>query len=92
MGGSREPLRLCRDLSPDAQACPLHWKELEKAFVAAGFVFVRQKGSHRSYAKAGMPRPVVIPAYAQVPVSIIRNNLKTANISHEEYFALLRKK
>jgi hypothetical protein len=36
-------------------------------------------------------RPVVIPAYKQVPVFIIRNNLKTAGLSRDEYFALLAK-
>ena len=32
---------------------------------------------------------VVIPTYKQVPVFIIRNNLKTAGLSRAEYFALL---
>jgi hypothetical protein len=36
-------------------------------------------------------RPVVIPAYKQVPVFVIRNNLKWAGLSRDEYFALLDK-
>jgi len=32
---------------------------------------------------------VVIPAYAAVPVSIIRNVMRTANMDRERYFALL---
>ena len=68
---------------------PVHWRLLEKVFVAAGFQFVRQEGSHRSYVKPGIARPVVIPTYDEVPVAIIRNNLKTAGISREEYFRLL---
>ncbi len=71
---------------------PLHWQVLERVFLAAGFRFVRQSGSHRSYFKEGIPRPVVIPAYDDVPVAIIRNNLKTAGISRDEYFQLLGKK
>jgi hypothetical protein len=39
--------------------------------------------------KAGIARPVVIPTYREVPVFIIRNNLKTAGISRDEYFHLL---
>jgi predicted RNA binding protein YcfA (HicA-like mRNA interferase family) len=62
---------------------------LERVFLAAGFRFARQQGSHRSYVKAGIARPVVIPAYAEVPVGIIRNNLRTAGISRDEYFRLL---
>jgi predicted RNA binding protein YcfA (HicA-like mRNA interferase family) len=68
---------------------PVHWKALEKVFLSAGFQFVRQEGSHRSYYRPGIGRPVVIPTYAEVPVSIIRNNLKTAGISRDEYFRLL---
>ena len=68
---------------------PLHWKVLEKIFLAAGFHFARQKGSHRSYVKPGVSRPVIIPTYDEVPVTIIRNNLKTAGISRDEFFRLL---
>ena len=68
---------------------PVDWKTLECIFLAAGFQFVRQEGSHRSYVKPGVARPVVIPAYRDVPVFIIRNNLKAAAISRDEYFRLL---
>ena len=68
---------------------PVHWRVLEKVFLSAGFQFVRQEGSHRSYIKSGVSRPVVIPTYSEVPVAIIRSNLKTAGISREEYFRLL---
>ena len=67
---------------------PIHWRHL-KVFLAAGFVFVRQEGSHRSYFRVGTPRPVVIPTYDDVPVSVIKSNLKTANLIREEYFRLL---
>ena len=70
---------------------PIHWKKLEKVFFLAGFCFIRQSGSHRSYFKKGILRPIVIPTYAEVPVIIIRNNLKTAGISREVYFNLLKK-
>jgi predicted RNA binding protein YcfA (HicA-like mRNA interferase family) len=62
---------------------------LEKVFLLAGFRFVRQEGSHRSYVKPGIPRPIVIPTYNEIPVSIIRTNLKTAGISRDAYFRLL---
>jgi predicted RNA binding protein YcfA (HicA-like mRNA interferase family) len=68
---------------------PVHWKDREKVFLACGFRFARQEGSHRSYVKEGILRPIVIPAYADVPVSIIRSSLKTAGISREDYFRLL---
>jgi predicted RNA binding protein YcfA (HicA-like mRNA interferase family) len=68
---------------------PIAWQTLEKVFLRAGFLFARQEGSHRSYVKPGIPRPVVIPTYNEIPVSIIRTNLRTAGISRDEYFRLL---
>jgi predicted RNA binding protein YcfA (HicA-like mRNA interferase family) len=58
-------------------------------FLSAGFAFARQEGSHRSYVKAGVARPVIIPTYDEVPVFVIRNNLRTAGISREAYLQLL---
>jgi predicted RNA binding protein YcfA (HicA-like mRNA interferase family) len=70
---------------------PIHWKDLEAVFLKVGFRFARQEGSHRSYIKAGVSRPIVIPMYREIPVSIIKSNLKTAGISREQYFELLGK-
>ena len=69
---------------------PLPWRDLERVFLAAGFSFVRQDGSHRAYSKPGVPRPIIIPTYDEVPVSIIRGNLRSAGMSRDEYFALLQ--
>lgn len=64
------------------------WKLL-KLFEHAGFVCVRQEGDHLVLVKPGGIRPVVIPDWKEVPVFIIKNNLRTAGISREEYFELL---
>ncbi|WP_028316157.1 type II toxin-antitoxin system HicA family toxin [Desulfatibacillum aliphaticivorans] len=68
---------------------PLHYTILIKIFEAEGFVFARRKGDHFSYVKEGILRPVVIPTWPEVPVFIIKNNLRTANISRERFFELL---
>lgn len=68
---------------------PIHWRTLERVFLESGYVFVRQQGSHRSYTKPGVARPIVIPAYDEVPVFVIRNNLRTAGISRDEYLSLV---
>lgn len=68
---------------------PTHWRVQERVFLAEGFAFRRQEGSHRAYVKPGINRPVVIPTYGQVPVSIIRANMKTAGMSRERYLELL---
>ena len=68
---------------------PVRWQILEKVFLRAGYIFTHQNSSHRMYARPGSPRPVVIPAYREVPVMIIEKNLKTAGISREEFLKLL---
>ena len=68
---------------------PVKWKILECVFMKDGFVFERQEGSHRSYVKEGVLRPVIIPTYPEVDVNIIRGNMRTAGMTRERYFQLL---
>jgi predicted RNA binding protein YcfA (HicA-like mRNA interferase family) len=70
---------------------PIHYRKLAKVFEKKGFVYVRTKGDHLVYEKKGIIRPVIIPKYKQIPEFIILRNLKTANITREEYIRLLRK-
>ena len=55
-----------------------------------GFIFKRQAGSHRSYVKLGVIRPIVIPTYKEIDVKIIKSNLKTAHMSRDDYFKYLQ--
>jgi len=64
------------------------WK-LKRIFEQAGFRCVRIEGDHFVFVKPGIARPVVIPDWNEVPVFIIKNNIRTAGISREEYFSLL---
>ena len=66
------------------------WK-LRKVMEKAGFKCVRTEGDHSVYVKHGVARPVVIPDWDEVPVFIIKNNLRTAGISRDEYFEFLSK-
>lgn len=69
---------------------PVPYKTLTAVFERAGFVFDRQRGDHLIYTKPGAIRPLVIPAYHQVPVFIIKNLLRTAGMSREQYFEFLQ--
>jgi len=64
-------------------------RELKKVFEKAGFTCVRAKGDHFVYTKDGVVRPIIIPDWPEVPVFIIKNNLRSAGISREDYFKLL---
>lgn len=68
----------------------IHYKKLIKFFEFYGFVFSRQKGDHLAYIKDGVKRPVIIPAYKEVPVFIIKDNLNTAGISREDYLKFFK--
>jgi len=68
---------------------PVHWRRLVCVLEAVGFSVVRQEGDHIVMTKAGWVRPVVVPRYREVPVFVIRNNLRTAGIGRERYFELL---
>ena len=68
---------------------PVSYGTLVRVFESDGFVLARQSGDHLIYVKAGLRRPLVIPAYASVPVFVIRNLLRTSGMTRERYFLLL---
>jgi len=68
---------------------PIPARKLMRVFERAGFSCVRIEGDHYVYTKDGVARPIVIPDWREVPVFIIKNSLRSANISREEYFTML---
>ena len=68
---------------------PIPATKLRKLFEKAGFMCVRVEGDHFIYTKKRVARPVVIPNWKEIPVFIIKNNLRTAGMSRDEYFAFL---
>ena len=70
---------------------PIPYQKLAQVFELDGFVVKRQKGDHLILTKPGVKRPVVIKTSPrEVPVTHILTNLRTAGISRERYFELLR--
>jgi predicted RNA binding protein YcfA (HicA-like mRNA interferase family) len=70
---------------------PIHWKKFEKFLIFVGCHFEREKGDHRIYWKEGLNRPIVIPRSEDLPIFIIRNNLRILNIDNEKYLEILEK-
>jgi predicted RNA binding protein YcfA (HicA-like mRNA interferase family) len=62
-----------------------------RVFEAAGCIYVRTQGDHLIYHYPGAKRPVVIPKYKEVPVFIIKNNLKVIGMSAERYISILER-
>lgn len=74
-----------------AHLVPVHWRKFEKFLIFIGCRFEREKGDHRIYWKDDLKRPVVIPRDTQLPVFIIRNNLRVLGISPDKYVEILKK-
>jgi len=70
---------------------PIHWKKFEKFLLFVGCHFDREKGDHRIYWRDDLKRPVVIPRDQELPVFIIRNNLRILKITPEEYVEILKR-
>ena len=68
---------------------PIHWKEFEKFLLRVGCTLEREHGDHRIYWRPGLKRPVVIPRDSELPVFIIRNNLRILGVSPKEYLDIL---
>jgi len=74
-----------------AKLTPIAASKFRKVLEIAGYKCIRIEGDHFVYSKAGATRPLVIPNWKQIPVFIIKNNLRTAGITREEYFSMLDK-
>lgn len=72
-----------------AKLAPVHWKTFEKFLFYVGCEFKRQKGDHRIYWSLGLKRPVVVPTDTQVPIFVIRSNLRTLGMSPQQYLEIL---
>jgi len=70
---------------------PTGWKTQLKIFEQFGCRYKRKKRSHHVLSFPRAKRVVVIPAYDEIDVDIIKNNMKTVGMSREEYFALIKK-
>ena len=74
-----------------AHLTPVRWRKFEKFLLFVGCRFEREKGDHRIYWREGLRRPVVIPRDKELPVFIIRNNLRILGIDAEEYLEILKR-
>lgn len=70
---------------------PIHYGLFHKFLLYVGCEFHRKKGSHSIYKRFDLHRPIVVPERKNIPVFIIKNNLKLLNISNEKYLEILEK-
>lgn len=68
---------------------PTSYQVQVKIFEAAGCKYSHTRGDHLVYHHPVAIRPVVIPKYKEVPVLVIKNNMKVIGMTRETYFQLL---
>ena len=69
---------------------PTNWQTQVKIFEKYGCIFVRQKGDHLVFHHKNARRAVVIPKYEEIPVTIIKNNMRTVGMARDEYIFILK--
>ena len=75
---------------PDRKITPINYLTLIKIFEQDGFKVKRKRGDHIIMTKPGITRPLVIKSSPkEVPITHIRTNMSTAQMSREYYFELL---
>jgi predicted RNA binding protein YcfA (HicA-like mRNA interferase family) len=68
---------------------PVKWQKFEKFLIYLGCTFEREKGDHRIWWRSDLSRPVVLQKVKDLPVFIIRNNLRVLGVSQDEYLKIL---
>lgn len=68
---------------------PIKRKQFEAYLRLVGCTLKRTKGDHFIYDRPGLLRPIVITADREVPVFILRNNLRLLGVSTEEFLVAL---
>ena len=66
-------------------------KKFEKFLLFVVCSFEREKGDHRIYWREGLSRPVVISRDEQMPIFVVRNNLRLLDIDTKNYLEILEK-
>ncbi|MBI4297253.1 MAG: type II toxin-antitoxin system HicA family toxin [Chloroflexi bacterium] len=71
---------------------PLSGREVIVALEKAGYIIVRQRGSHIRMRCLGdtARRPVTVPAHREVKPDLLRKIIRDADLTVEEFMELLR--
>ncbi len=63
-------------------------RDAVKAFIRAGYRFVRQRGSHMILERPGFPS-LTIPAHRSVAPFLLRSQIRRAGLTEDEFLNLL---
>jgi predicted RNA binding protein YcfA (HicA-like mRNA interferase family) len=69
---------------------PISYRKFVKFLEYVGCEESRQKGSHVSFVRDDLPRPVIVPKHKEIAVPVILSNLRTLKISSQKYLEIMR--
>ncbi len=69
---------------------PQPWRIADKYAESLGWVFDRQKGSHRVYKRDGAARPLTIPAHDQLAIGTLSAIIKQTGGDRDGFLAWLQ--
>jgi predicted RNA binding protein YcfA (HicA-like mRNA interferase family) len=67
----------------------LSWRQVTKALEKAGFIFDRQRGSHIVYYHPDINHTVVVPRHQAIKAGTLREILREADLTRDEFRSLL---
>lgn len=70
---------------------PISWRTFEKFVLFVGCEFKRERGDHRIFWREGLSRPIVFPRDVELPLFVIRNNLRLLGMSKNEFLEILKR-
>jgi len=69
---------------------PISPQKFERFLKFVGCRVVRQKGSHKVFSRDGLIRPIIVPVHSgDIPMFVVRNNLRVLQISVDDYIDIL---
>lgn len=67
----------------------LTWQQVVAALERAGYAFIRQRGSHMVYDNPETKNTIVIPRHKQIKRGILREIIREAGLTREEFLKLI---
>ncbi len=61
------------------------WKEIDKFLIDYGCTFVRQKGSHRIYKKAGVTKLLTLPEHKTISTGVLLQIIRNLGMDKETF-------
>ncbi len=68
----------------------LTWQQVVRALERSGFKFDRQRGSHMVYYHPETNHTVVVPKHREIKAGTLREILREANLSREDFRNLIQ--